>query len=158
MFIVATICLAVRGAVPGASRTASDLRVEGAARRLATRLKTTRTLVPSPAALAPRTLVYDASASSASGLACVGRQLQSGDGHVLIEAIGDSITRGHRLAWWATYPAVLQALLQKRFPKANLTVHNSGFNGASLDLLSACLQRMASTSADVVLIQVRVRV
>ena len=106
-------------------------------------------MVPSPAALASQALV---SPGSAASLACVGRLLQSGEEHVLIEAIGDSVTRGPAKRSMS-YPAVLQRLLRQQFPKAKLTIHNSGFNGATLDLLSACLQRMASTAAKVVLIE-----
>ena len=107
--------------------------------------------MPTPTSDPARQTLLGAPEAFAS-LACVANRLRRGIGHVQIEATGDSITRGPTKRRMS-YPAQLNQLLHSEFPLANVTVRNRGLSGGTLEMIAACHHRMASSQADIVVLE-----
>ena len=80
-------------------------------------------------------------------LSCLARRLLFASRKALrIACFGTSVTAGAReragsIQRRLHYPSVLQQLLRKRFPRANVTVGSYGYAGASAEYLHACMDR-----------------
>ena len=91
-----------------------------------------------------------------SHLQCVAERLRTGSGPVSIEAFGTSVTQGpgweevDRVAngekglpkYSLSYPAALHRAIARHWPLANHTISNRGKSGASIEYMSACVDRM----------------
>ena len=89
-------------------------------------------------------------------LRCVAERLRTGSGPVSIEAFGTSVTQGpgweevDRVAngekglpkYSLSYPAALHRAIARHWPLANHTISNRGKSGASIEYMSACVDRM----------------
>lgn len=84
-------------------------------------------------------------------LSCVAQKLQLGSAHVQIEALGTSVTRGPLFG--QSYVSLLRRRLRRRFPRANFTLSQRGYPGASVDYLNACVDRMLPVDADLYLLE-----
>lgn len=91
-----------------------------------------------------------------TALQCVAERLRTGSGPVSIEAFGTSVTQGPgwdevdraangqigRPKDGGSYPAALHRAIARHWPRANHTIANRGKSGASIEYLSACVDRM----------------
>tara|TARA_B110001452_G_scaffold88686_2_gene72664 strand:- start:694 stop:2028 length:1335 start_codon:yes stop_codon:yes gene_type:complete len=77
-----------------------------------------------------------------TALRCVAERLRTGSGPVVIEAFGTSVTQGHLHHEGLAYPALLHRSIARHWPSAKHTVANRGKSGASIEYLSACVDRM----------------
>ena len=91
-----------------------------------------------------------------TALQCIAERLRTGSGPVSIEAFGTSVTQGPgwdevdrvangqigRSKHGGSYPAALHRAIARHWPLANHTIANRGKSGASIEYLSACVDRM----------------
>lgn len=88
-----------------------------------------------------------------TALQCVAERLRTGSGPVSIEAFGTSVTLGH-LRQDSNYPVYLHRAIARQWPRAKHTVANRGKSGASIEYLSACVDRMLpERNADLYLLE-----
>eukprot|EP00964_Phaeocystis_antarctica_P131372 scaffold95267_cov72-Phaeocystis_antarctica.AAC.1 len=142
-----------RGAVVACSKGSWSARTRHAVERLqqAEAMPRKGTLVP-----APHIERSVGGRCCTTALQCVAERLRTGSGPVSIEAFGTSVTQGpgwdevDRVANGQTgrpksggsYPAALHRAIARHWPLANHTIANRGKSGASIEYLSACVDRM----------------